>query len=176
MGGGASRRPRDSGSEPLGNTEEEELTSAKILTPRISEEPSINTRLSGSKTTVTCDSMEVNASTDHISDALNRARREEAIHRGMVLDIPLVPTPPESPAPSGRKRRGSSAAHPLSIGPASPQPDFVIDDDSGSASFDELPVGTLALINKAVERGDLNDFLNLQRQRTVSTIKNAQVS
>ena len=114
--------------------------------------------------------MQVNTSHDDIAEAVGRVRVELALAGpGRVLDL-MTPTPPQSPVPTGRTHRSSSGAterlHGAAGGHSSPQADFVIDEDSGQFD-DESP---------ALNTADINDFLNWQRQQTVSVMKNAQVS
>lgn len=113
--------------------------------------------------------MQVNTSHDDIAQAVGRVRIEAALAGpGRVLDL-MTPTPPHSPVPTGRTHRSGSGAterlHGAAGGHSSPQADFIIDGDSGQFD-DESP---------SLNTADINDFLNWQRQQTVSVMKNAQV-
>lgn len=142
--------------------------------PAFSEEPEIESNRNSTtdninqkaELSISTDSMKVNNSRDEIKEAVNRARNESAIGRAARHDVP-APTPPESPAPTSRNRRSGSnpteRGVPLDRG--SPQADFIIDEDSGQFD-DESP---------AMNISDINEFLSLQRQQTVSVMKNAQV-
>lgn len=122
------------------------------------------------KLSISVDSMQVNTSREDILEAVNRARNESALSsadRRLVNDL-LEPTPPDSPAPTSRKHRsGSVNERAVAVGGhSSPQADFIIDEDSGQFD-DESP---------AFNIDDINEFLSLQRQQTVSFMKNAQVT
>lgn len=124
------------------------------------------------------ESMKLNSSQDEIIQALNRVRNEAAIGGGggLLYQDAIVPTPPDSPAPTptGRRRNRSGS----SMGGAadfqtrilqergSPQADFVLDEDSSANFDDESP---------AMQAIDITGFMSLQRQKTVSMMKNSEL-